>query len=132
MSGRNSFVARIRESRGRPWTYAEAEGNGNLRCPPHKPLADGERRVVIEFGPHQYDNYSVTLVDGDERTELGSISKSSVNFDRRPRGSRIATSRTTSDRWFPRGQGHGSWGWDDTRIDAALSLLRAHLNRDRT
>jgi hypothetical protein len=62
------------------------------------------------------------VVDGET---IGEVYTAEVSHDRKPRGSRIVTSRTYSDRWFAQDTDHRRVGgtWRDTRKLATELLL---------
>lgn len=61
-------------------------------------------------------------VDG---TRVGRVYQGMVTHDRKPRGSRIVTSRSHSPRWFA--SPGGGYGWEDTRREAIARVLAQHL-----
>jgi hypothetical protein len=63
------------------------------------------------------------LLDG---TRIGSVYQGLVSHDRKPRGSRIVTTRTQSMRWFA--SPSGGWGWEDTRYGAISIVLSRALD----
>lgn len=60
---------------------------------------------------------------------IGQVYTAEVAHDRKPRGSRIVTSRTYSDRWFVESADRHrvSYIWYDTRREAARQLLEHAL-----
>lgn len=112
----------------RPGDYAgdrfEAVGPGEWSANE----GDGDETIRVHLTPDKYSRpgkTSYTATD-DSGERLGRVYQASVNHDRKPRGSRIVTSRTRSNRWHTNTPFSV---WSDTRSEAVADLI-ADLHRD--
>lgn len=96
-------------------------------------MTDTPTRVLRYRRIRRERDYATTryevVVDGKT---IGEVYTAEVAHDRKPRGSRIVTSRTYSDRWFAQGVDHRRVGgtWHDSRRVAVEGLLEKTLGLD--